>query len=157
MRRALLYRFADFNAGFYASRNAACQEQLAELAETKLALDGDLLSYDTLGAVKSDGTRSMAALDAFAQSLAPSLTTAQLERDARLEKVAQFEKTKTWTALKLTWARKNAKTPPYARPPEVTLHSPKLSRDLTTAWFASAVDKRYQGCRARAVEVTIAQ
>lgn len=151
---APLYRFADFNAGFYASRNAAFQEQLAALTGTKLALDGDLLSYDSAGDVKSEGTKTMAALEEFRASFSPSLSASQLKRDARLEKAAEFEKTKTWTALKLAYTRKQGATPAYARLPDVTLHSPKLRRDLTTAWFARAVDKRYQACLARAGTVT---
>ena len=145
----LLFRFADFNAGFYASRNAAFQEQLTALTGMKLALDGDLLSYDALGNVKSDSTKTMAALDAFADAFAPKLGTSQLRRDARLEKSAEFEKTKTWAAVRRAYAEKKRRTAEYARLPEVTLHSPKLQRELTTAWFAKAVDKRYQACIAR--------
>lgn len=148
-----LYRFADFNAGFYASRNAAFQEQLGALTDRKLALDGDLLSYDAMGDVKSDGTKTMAALDSFREEFAPSLSASQVRRDARLEKTAEFERTKTWAAVRRVYAEQKRKTAAYARLPEVTLHSPKLQRDLTTAWFAKAVDKRYQACLARAVDL----
>lgn len=142
---SMQYRFADYNAGAYTSRNAAFQEQLAALTKATLALDGDLLSYNAGGDVKSDDTQTMSALREFRDESGLKLN---VERDARKEKSLDFERTETWAAVRAAYEAKRTRAP-YARLPDVVLKSPKLSRPLSTAWFAQAVEKRYQACLAR--------
>ena len=70
-----LFRFADYNAGEYASRNAAVQRALTRLTGQPLAPDGDLLAYDGHGEPKGEESASLRALLAFAQN-APELSAA---------------------------------------------------------------------------------
>lgn len=144
-----VYRFADYNAGFYASRNAAFQEQLAKLTGRKLVPDGDLLAYDKAGEPLDKETNTLRALLAFRVAYAPELSERQVRRDALLEKTLDFEGTKTFRALKSAYRKAMGVAPSYARLPDVALDSPKLSRKLSTAWFARNVDKRFQSCMQR--------
>lgn len=144
-----LYRFADYNSGLYSSRNAALQAQVSELTRLALARDGDLLLYDKEGEPKDEDSRTLAALLAFRARHAPELSERQVRRDARKEKQRDFEETDTWRAVKTRYEKVTGKRPEYAQLPEVTLHSPKLSRERTTAWFARSVDQRFQRCMAR--------
>ncbi len=144
-----LYRFADFNAGFYASRNAAVQTQLSTLTGHALAPDGDLLIYEKSGQPASRDSNTLKAFLAFRQRYAPSISERQLRRDVRLEKTLGFEDTETYRALKRSFAEVTKKAPTYARLPDVAIRSPKMSKERSTAWFAKSVDARYQRCLAR--------
>lgn len=143
----IVYRFADYNAGVYASRNAAFQEQLAAVTGRTLIPDGDLLAYADDGDRKDLETKSLQAMLVF--GINHDMRAGAVQRAARKEKSDDFEDTSIWEEVRAAWKSKTGKEPPYARIPNVTLTSPKLSRDRSTAWFANNVKKRYEACRSR--------
>lgn len=144
----ITHRFADYNAGVYASRNAAFQTMLAELVGRDLVPDGDLLAWDDDGDPKDVVTNTLAAMLAFGEMR--GLSAWSVKRDAKKEKSVDFEDTKVWREVRAAWEEKTGKPAPYARVPDVALRSPKLSRPRTTAWFAQSVKRRYDSCRMRA-------
>lgn len=144
-----LYRFADYNAGVYASRNAALREQVSVLVGTPLVPDGDILAYGRGGGVLGVDTQSLAALLAFRAAFAPALSERDVRNDARKEKLLDFESTDTHRAVKRVFQGRQGTAPDYARLPRVTLESPKLARNRTTAWFAESVDRRFRACLTR--------
>ncbi|MEQ1565408.1 MAG: DUF1615 family protein [Myxococcota bacterium] len=144
------YRFADYNAGLYASRNAAFQEALAKVTGMKVAPDGDLLIWNDAGRLESKQSgQTMTAALVWRATLAPDLEESRVRADLRAEKTAHFEETETWRRVRETYRGKFDADPPYARLPDVALESPKIKKKWTTAWFAQSVDKRYEACRAR--------
>lgn len=143
----LVYRFADFNVGIYASRNAAFQGMIEDLTGRELALDGDLQAYEDDGEPKDIETQSLKAMLVFGEKYDVSAWT--IRRDVKKEKSEDFESTQTWERVREVWEEKKGRKPPYARVPEVELNSPKLQRTLSTAWFANRVKQRYQSCRSR--------
>ncbi len=139
-----IYRFADYNAGVYASRNAAFQSLLGDLTKQKLALDGDLLAYRANERPNGVDTNSLKAMLAFAAS--NNLSEHEARMAAGREKAEDFEETKIWEKTREVWEEQKRKKPPYAVIPTVKLTSPKLTGNRTTAWFAKSVDRRYQKC-----------
>jgi hypothetical protein len=141
----MLFRFADYNAGVYSSRNAALQAQLSRLVGKKLVLDGDVLAYGKDGQPSED-TQTMQAIRLFRDRYQPGLSDRRLRDDAHQEKTLAFENTDTYRAIKTVHAAQTGSPPEYATLPQVELESPKLSRKLSTAWFAQTVDRRFQTC-----------
>lgn len=144
-----IYRFADFNAGVYASRNAAFQTLLADLTALELAPDGDVLLYNENGSPRSEDGETMRALLSWRAGRAPDLGESRIRSDAKREKELEFERTTTWQRVREDWAAKTGEEPPYARVPDVSLDSPKLANDLSTRWFAEKVKGRYTKCLSR--------
>jgi hypothetical protein len=134
-----LYRYADFNAGWYASRNAAFQAAVATASGRRLALDGDL--------VVPDGSRvgdTEAAVRALGVQL--GLGDAAIRRALEKGDSLDFERTGLYTEVFALAERKAGRTLPRAVVPTIDLQSPKFTRKLTTAWFADRVQQRYRRC-----------
>ncbi len=145
-----VYRFADYNAGVYASRNASLQAQLTELTGRPLATDGDFLAYDARAEPLDVDTQSLRATLAFRERYAPQLTEGRIRKDLLREKELAFEQTETYRAIRRAYVEKKKVAAPYAQIPAVTLQSPKLTRERTTGWFARSVEQRYRRCLERA-------
>ncbi|HVE48686.1 MAG TPA: DUF1615 domain-containing protein [Casimicrobiaceae bacterium] len=143
----VLYRFADFNAGHYASRNAAFQLAVTQASGVPLALDGDLLRYDDGRPAREAGNTEQAL-----RALAPSLGMSQgdIRADLELEKDLRFERTRLYARVFDLAERRSGKAWPNAAVPRIALKSPKITRNLTSEWFASRVDQRHKRCLARA-------
>ncbi|KFN41030.1 DUF1615 domain-containing protein [Arenimonas oryziterrae] len=142
---SLRYRFADFNAGFYASRNAAFQQAVSIAADARLDLDGDLIGY---GRKKKD----IGATETALRSLAPALNLshAQIRRALQRGQTLRFEKTELYERVYALAEQKTGKPLPREMMPRIRLDSPKITRQLTTEWFATRVEGRYRQCLARA-------
>ncbi len=143
----VLYRFADYNAGMYSSRNAAFQEALSTLTGTVLVPDGDLLAYDKAGTALDIDSKSVLALLDFAATHGLSART--VRHDVALEKQQSFEDTQTYQQVRTAIVKQQHHAAPYARVPQVSLNSPKMKTPRTTQWFAEAVNHRYLACRAK--------
>jgi len=142
----MLYRFADFNAGRYASRNAAFQKAVSQLTGTAMDFDGDLLRYSG-GSVSDQPSQTLQAV----LTLAPGLKLSQdeIENDLRREKAADFERTQLFIrTFALAKEQDGHPLPPVALP-EIRLNSPKITHGLTTARFAQRVEQRYKQCLVR--------
>lgn len=138
---ASLYRFADFNAGWYASRNAAFQYAVNKATGVKLALDGDLIRYDS----DEPGKTELAV-----RKLAGKLSMSEREIHRQLQKgdSLEFEETALYKGVYKIAQQKTGKTLAKEMLPGIQLESPKITRNLTTAWFAKRVDDRRAKCMA---------
>jgi hypothetical protein len=134
-----LYRFADFNAGQYASRNAAFQSAVSRATGIELALDGDLILYDS-----TSPSATERAVRALGNRLAMknSAIYSQLKQGDTLE----FEETPLYKRVFALAEQTEGKPLPRAILPGIQLKSPKITRNLTTAWFAERVDDRRERC-----------
>ncbi|AOB33637.1 hypothetical protein AKI39_11735 [Bordetella sp. H567] len=138
----LLYRFADYNAGWYASRNAAFQNAVSRATGIPLALDGDVLREDTIEPGETER-----ALRTLRSRL--DMSEEAIRRDLRAGDRLDFENTLLYRRV-FGIADKAAGAPlPRATLPRITLQSPKITRTLTTAWFAERVNTRWKECMAR--------
>ncbi|MBC8023680.1 MAG: DUF1615 domain-containing protein [Burkholderiales bacterium] len=138
-----LYRYADYNAGHYASRNAAFQSAVALLTGTRLALDGDLVvpGKDSPPGATETAVRSLASK--------LQMGNADIRRDLDLGARLELETTATYRRVLEMAEARNGGPLPRAIVPSIELQSPKFTRRLTTQWFADRVVTRHRQCLAR--------
>jgi len=139
-----LFRFADFNAGQYASRNAAFQRAVSEASGIPLVADGALLSHDP--SLKGAGATEHAVRALAARlSLSDGLVTDALGQ----AKSPEFEQTELYQRVFAAAEQARRSALPRAVVPNIDLHGPKITRPLTTVWYANRVNQRFERCMAR--------
>ncbi len=138
-----LYRFADFNAGQYASRNAAFQHALSVASGIPLVADGALLPHD--GDAGSPGATELAL-----RTLAARLKMSNgAIHGALLEgKTKGFDATPLYQRVFAMAEQRSGLMQPRALVPRIKLAGPKIKRSLTTDWYAHRVDDRFKRCLA---------
>jgi hypothetical protein len=140
-----LYRFADFNAGHHASRNAAFQHALALASGTRLELDGDLIDHAAADSAPGSTERAARRLGARL-----GLDDAAIRRALAQGDTLEFERTALYDGVFRLAEAKAGRALPRAKVPDIRLKSPKITRNLTTSWFADRVEQRYRRCLGRA-------
>ncbi len=141
-----VFRFADYNAGHYASRNAAFQNAVAIATGIALDLDGDLIRYK-----KDKNKNSVSATEFAVQSMATNLDMTSEQIHSTLLKSSQqaFEDSELYNRIFAIADKRNGKPLPHATLPHIQLQSPKITRKLSTEWFANRVNQRYRQCMTR--------
>jgi Protein of unknown function (DUF1615) len=138
----MIFRFADFNAGFYASRNAAFQNAVSIASGKPLALDGDLINYN------GDAGKTELALRSIEPLL--DLNDSQIRDALESGESIDFEKTSLYERVYAVAEQKRHAALPRAAIPKIDLSGPKITRKLTTQWYADRVEGRYRSCLSRA-------
>jgi hypothetical protein len=136
-----VYRFADYNAGQYASRNAAFQHAVSSASGIPITADGALLPHDADAA--RPGSTELA-VRTLGKRL--NLGDAAIHNALERAKTAEFEQTQLYQRVFALAERAAGRTLPRAKLPTIKLHGPKIARQLTTEWYARRVDERYKRC-----------
>jgi hypothetical protein len=136
-----LYRFADFNAGQYASRNAAFQNAVSSISATKLLADGALLPHE---ASANDPGATELAVRRLSKRL--NLSDSAIHNALSEGRTKGFESTQLYQRVFALADDKRGRMVPRAALPQIKLGGPKIKRDLTTAWYAHRVDDRFKRC-----------
>lgn len=141
-----LYRFADFNAGHYASRNAAFQNAVSKATGIPLALDGDLVLPGSDGVERAGSTELATRVLGKRLDLGDAAIRDALEQGTSHD----FERTSLYRRVFAIADEVTGRKLPRAVVPRIRLQSPKITRQLTTEWFAKRVNERHRRCLARA-------
>src|SRR5271168_2593475 len=139
--RIYLYRFADFNAGQYSSRNAAFQSAVSIAAGVALNSDGALLPHDA--DANPEGATELA-LQTLAARL--NMSAATIHDALTQGRAYSFGATPLYARIFALAERKAGRSLPRAMVPQIKLAGPKIKRRLTTDWYAHRVDERFKRC-----------
>lgn len=136
-----LYRFADFNAGQYASRNAAFQHAVSIASGRPLVADGALLPHD--GVPNAPGATELAV-----RSLRARLEAGDddIHRALSEAKTAELEESPIYRRVFAVAELAEHRSLPRAAVPSIELHGPKITHRLTTQWYANRVNGRFERC-----------
>ncbi len=137
----MIFRFADYNAGRLASRNAAFQRALGVASNRKLDLDGDLLAAGTEPGQTEAAARSLGGVLA--------MNDAQIRRQLQLGDSVAFDDSPLLRKVFAIAEQRSGLAQPRAQIPTIVLSSPKITRRLTTEWFAKRVEERFRRCLQR--------
>ena len=77
------------------------------------------------------------------------MSAAEIRRDLELGKDAAFERSAVYSRVFTLAEKTTGKAMPRAVVPQILLKSPKITRKLTTDWFANRVNDRYERCLRR--------
>jgi hypothetical protein len=75
-----------------------------------------------------------------------------IRRDLELATGAAFDRSSLSVRVFALADQVSQKPVPRAVIPQIPLESPKITRKLTSDWFATRVDTRYRSCLARAAQ-----
>ncbi len=136
-----LYRFADFTAGQYASRNAGFQNAVSVASGISLVPDGALLPHG--GNAKEGGSTELAL-----KALGPQIDLSEAAIHGALEqaKSQAFEQTALYERVFTLADQAQRRRMPRALIPRIQLRGPKIFRNLTTEWYATKVNERFGKC-----------
>jgi Protein of unknown function (DUF1615) len=136
-----LYRFADFNAGQFSSRNAAFQQAVSAATRQALVADGALLPHD-------EGSSAVGSTESAVRSLEGQLDLDRAAIHGALEqgRSEEFEGSVLYRRTFALADQAQGHALPRAVLPRIDLQGPKLKSKLTTAWYAHRVEQRYDRC-----------
>jgi hypothetical protein len=112
------------------------------LTKTPLSLDGDLLLHGS-----NEPSKTELAVRKLREKL--DLSEAAIRRDLERGDQEDFADTKLYERVFELADKGKPKPALRAVVPKIRLESPKITRKLTTEWFARRVDERYERCLAR--------
>ena len=140
------YRFADFNAGRYASRNAAFQKAVSELTDIDLVLDGDLLRYE-----QGRSVRDVSRTELVARRLAAhfEMSPTDVRQDLELALGPEFERSRLYLSVFTLMDGVLGKPAPRAVVPSIVVESFKTTRKLSSSGYAQRAYGRYRSCLAQ--------